>query len=323
MMPLYLPKSEGSSFELPPAGMHPAYCYRLIDLGTHDEPYQGVPNVGRRLLIGWELAIDERMADERPFAVFRRWKYSSHEKARMRIDLEAWMGRKFRDDDFGTFDLANIVEQKCMLNIQLAENDGKEYANIAGIGPAMRGLKFPPMHNEPQVLVLDKHSFDGDVFEALSENLKGKIMQSPEYAAIFGQQKPAKQQRQDTDTWKAPKLAPGVGREPAQLGQARPGQPRPSLHSFGKSASPAPRPLSEGEPDEEPSPGRPVPRVPGDGAPGYWKAAHEAGREAFFDGKPRRPLPKEYRGPENREAADEWLAGFDAGREEKEESGSD
>ena len=180
-MSLYLPSSE-SSFELPPAGMHPAICYRLIDLGTQDFPYQGTPNIGRYLLVNWELP-NAKMADGRPFIIGKRWKYSGHEKANMRKDLEAWRGLKFKDSDFGPqgFDITKIVGVKAMLNIQIAEKDGTEYANIVGIGPMMKGLEISSRTNDLALLVLEKGVFNQAVYDSLSEKLKDRIAKSPEY----------------------------------------------------------------------------------------------------------------------------------------------
>jgi hypothetical protein len=141
-MGLLLPQND-SNFELPPAGMHPAICYQLIDIGTHDFPYQGKPDIGRRLEIWWELP-NECMQDGRPFSMWRRWKYSGNEKARMRIDLEAWRGAKFNEGDFGRFDITTVLGKSCMLNILHENREGTDYANIVGIGPMVKGVRVQP-----------------------------------------------------------------------------------------------------------------------------------------------------------------------------------
>jgi hypothetical protein len=181
-MGLLLPQND-SQFELPPSGMHVAICYRLIDLGTQNFPYQGQPNIGRFILISWELP-NERLSDGRPFTIGRRWKYSGNEKARMRLDLEAWRGVKFTEGDFGRYDITKVVGQPAMLNIVHDSKDGTDYANIAGIGPLVKGTKAPQRVNDIQLLVLEKGEFNKAVFDKLSEKLKEQISHSPEYLEL-------------------------------------------------------------------------------------------------------------------------------------------
>jgi len=100
--------------------------------------------------------------------------------------------------------------------------------------------------------------------------------------------------------------------------------PRPTLHSLGKiehEASPAPSSPSRDEPDEEPSPDSLVAWVPGDGASlsgmkERERAAWREGYDAFFNGRGLRPLPKEYRGHENKVLADSYCRGFEAAKRE-------
>ena len=61
---MHLPPNDGGSFELTPAGAHPAICYRFIDLGTQQSNYMGQPKVRHEILISWEIADAEiKMTD--------------------------------------------------------------------------------------------------------------------------------------------------------------------------------------------------------------------------------------------------------------------
>lgn len=182
-----LPKNEGGNFEQTPAGTFMARCYRFIDLGSHEQTYQGESKGLKRLvMIGFELA-GELMEDGRPFTIHKRYTWSTHEKANMRKDLESWRGAKFNDSDFGPggFDVRNLLGVPATLTIVHSENDGKNYSNITGIGKAMKGVQMPEQINPSVYLSLQSDRFDRELFEGLSDKLKAFIAESPEYQKIF------------------------------------------------------------------------------------------------------------------------------------------
>jgi hypothetical protein len=190
-MPIYL-KESVSNFENPPAGLHPAVCYRLIDQGTQDYPYEGKSKIGRYWTLGWELVGEERQKDGKPFTIGKRWFNSGHEKARMRIDLESWRGAKFTSETIKTFDIEKIVGAKCMLNIQeFTKDDGSTGANISSIAPAMKGFDFPKatLPHEIFIMIDDNGGaskwFRPEVLEDYcGDKLREKIMGSPEYKRL-------------------------------------------------------------------------------------------------------------------------------------------
>jgi hypothetical protein len=197
---MHLPKSEGGNFELTPAGTFPGRCYRFIDLGSHDQEFQGESKGLKRLvMVGFELPT-ELMADGRPFSIHKRYTWSTHEKANMRKDLEAWRGAKFTEADFGPggFDVRNLLGVPCTLTIVHSERDNNTYANLAGIGKAMKGMHTPDPVNAPVYFTLDPDGFDQAVFDTLSDKLKDFIRATPEYRRLtngneYGKQKGAEE----------------------------------------------------------------------------------------------------------------------------------
>lgn len=186
-----LPKSEGGNFETAPAGTFIGRCYRFIDLGSHEQTYQGESKGLKRLvMIGFELPTELMTTGDyagRPFTIHKRYTWSTHEKATMRKDLEAWRGKKFNDSDFGPggFDVRNLLGVPCTLSIGHTEKDGSFYANITGIGPPMRGVNLPPQVNPSVFLSLESDTFDREIYDGLSDKLKAFIALSPEYRQIF------------------------------------------------------------------------------------------------------------------------------------------
>ena len=178
-----LPKPTEGSFEPAPAGNHLAVCYRLVDLGTQESPMYGAKH---QILIGWELT-DCMMDDGRPFVIGRRYTLSSHEKARLRHDLESWRGKRFEDRDFGpdgAFDIRNVIGVGCFLNVVHSDHDGKTYANIEAVAALPKGTPAPTLANSPVYLSLDQGEFDSDVFNGLSDRMRETIAASPEFQAL-------------------------------------------------------------------------------------------------------------------------------------------
>ena len=179
---MFLPEKSSSDYETTPAGTHLAICYRFIDLGTHSSEYQGQTKHKRLVLLGFELP-NELMEDGRPFTASKRYTWSMHEKATLRGDLEAWRGVKFNDADFGPggFDIRNILGKPCTINVVHDEKDGKTYTNITSIGQVMKGMPVPAIKNEIVYLSLMPEFFDVNAFHSLSDGLKKKIQESPEW----------------------------------------------------------------------------------------------------------------------------------------------
>lgn len=182
-MSLVMPKETGGDFEITPAGTFPATCYRVIDIGTQQVEYQGKIKHQHKIMLSWELT-DEKMPDGRPFSVHKRYTLSSSEKSSLRQDLESWRGVPFTEEDFGKFDLGNLLGKSCLMGIVHETKNGKTYSNISSILRLAKGMSVPPLEN-PTVR-FDMSSFDQAVYDSLSESLRTVIAKSPEYQELKG-----------------------------------------------------------------------------------------------------------------------------------------
>lgn len=216
-----LPKSEGGNFEAAPAGTYVGRCYRFIDLGSHEQTFQGENKGLKRLvMVGFELPTELMAIGDyagKPFTVHKRYTWSTHEKATMRKDLESWRGRKFNDSDFGPggFDVRNLLGVPCTLSIAHSEKDGSTYSNITGIGPPMKGMPMPDPVNASVFLSLEPQLFDREVYASLSEKLQKFIGETPEYRSLVGGTKPnGYGQQKSQSSFNAP-LDPDHQMEPA------------------------------------------------------------------------------------------------------------
>lgn len=269
----------GAQFENPPPGSHLARCYEIIDLGTQDkvdfktqEKY-----TQQEIRIGWELPM-ELMAGlykpelaGAPFSVWMTVKKSLNPKARLYKLISGWFGVNLSNEQAEDFDIQSLLGQPCMLS--LIQNE--EYINIASAGMIPRGTVMPDAWNPIRFFDMTPENFDQKVLESLPDGLKKKIMATPEYAILMGQNQPVRQSQ------RAP--AP-LQRLVNQLEQAAPA-PRP-LHLGaarpGIVNRPAPAPIARA------ADGRPLHSQPY-GAPGTPQVTRPASARQV--GAPARPDP--------------------------------
>ena len=187
-MTSFFVEDKGGSFESTPSGMHLARCYRIIDLGTQKSEYMGQVKYLHKIMLGWEIhGVDDdgaplKMKDGRPFAMFKNYTLSWAEKANLRADLQSWRGKPFTQEEMRRFDLKNVLNAWCMLNvIEKPGTDGKMYVNVAGVSPVPAVIKnagLPTAVNVNEIFNLTDP--DMVMFQSFSDNLKKKITSSPE-----------------------------------------------------------------------------------------------------------------------------------------------
>ena len=192
-MAFYVEES-GGAFESCPSGMHLARCYRIVDLGTQKSEYMGQVKFLHKIMLGWEIHTTKedgttlKMRDGRPFAMFKNYTLSWSEKANLRLDLQSWRGKPFTQEEMRRFDLETVLGAWCLLNvIERPGKDGKTYVNIDTVTPVpsmMKKAGLPEGVNKIEMFNLDNPNWE--MFETFSDNLKQKIIASPEFNKAKG-----------------------------------------------------------------------------------------------------------------------------------------
>jgi hypothetical protein len=190
----FIVEDKGGSFERCPPGMHLARCYRVIDVGSQKSEYMGEVKIKHQISLGWEIHGSDDdgqpllMKDGRPFGIFKNYTLSWGEKANLRLDLQAWRGKAFTQEEMRRFDLATILGAWCMLNvIERQGSNGKTYSNVNSVTPVPAVIKqngLPPAVNQLEMFNLATP--DMKLFDTFSKHLQDKIMQSPEWQKING-----------------------------------------------------------------------------------------------------------------------------------------
>jgi len=187
-------KSSGETLkkELIPAGSHIARCYQMIDLGTHEESFEGnAPKPKRKVSLTFEFPTEMRQFGEdnpmQPMAKSKIYTLSMHPKSNMRTDLESWRGKGFSDEEAKAFDITKLLGIPCMISIVHAKGkDGNMYANIGSISGVPKGMNIPKQINASFEFNFNDR-FDIEWVEECPGWLKEIIKSSDEYKERTGQ----------------------------------------------------------------------------------------------------------------------------------------
>jgi hypothetical protein len=169
--------------------MHLARCYKIVDLGSQKSEYMGQVKIQHKVMLQFEVWSEDEQGKAtvtqkgEPLSISKNYTLTLSDKASLRADLKTWRGRDFTVDELRGFELKNVLGVWAMLSVTRdAGRDGKEYTNVQAIMPVPAHLKkagLPEPHNTPAMYSIEDH--DAAIFETLSENVKKKIMASPEF----------------------------------------------------------------------------------------------------------------------------------------------
>jgi hypothetical protein len=134
-MPIVVNINSGADFEPVSEGVHQAVLADIVDLG----PIQTAFGVKDKVQFVW--LTDEADETGRTKYLFKRYTKSLHEKASLRKDVKAILGK---DIDGASFDVETLLGRNNSLVVQHSEgNDGKVYANIIGIMKPTTRIAIP------------------------------------------------------------------------------------------------------------------------------------------------------------------------------------
>jgi len=198
-------KQGDNDFEKLEKGIYHATCFRMVDLGTQDNTYQGQTN--KRLQVRLDFEITEsvdpetnevKMADGRPFGVGKEYTASLFESANLRKDLESWRGKSFTQEELDKLELTDFLG--CTVKIEVGLTQAT--AEFAGGNPKIVRLSEPRSGMEKVATVNPQVAFDMsvycdefngnsnaetkamcDVFDEIPAYLQKKVEESYEYRA--------------------------------------------------------------------------------------------------------------------------------------------
>ena len=162
-------------------GTHLAVCSMIVDLGQqYSEVYK---TSSKKVLIGWEIPDETIELDDGPHprTLSKTYTASLNESANLRQDLAAWRGRDFTPEELAGFNLRNIAEKSCLINVIHKESNGKTYANIQNIMALPKGMQPGKLSEPPVIYDIDADPIDK--VEALPKWIQDRIKKSSDYEA--------------------------------------------------------------------------------------------------------------------------------------------
>lgn len=192
-MGLNAPSNSNGPRVIPPAGMHIARCYAIIDLGTQNTSWQGQPKQVPQVQFSFELPSQLHVFDQnkgpQPMSVHQTYTLSSGDRAKLPKVLKTW--GKMTKDPVITADFIKVYLGKfCTITVEhrpSTKNPNEVYANIAmggaAIGPKMEGVPIPTYPQNPTIL-FNLDEFSWETFNKLPKFMQEKIQASLEWSGI-------------------------------------------------------------------------------------------------------------------------------------------
>jgi hypothetical protein len=170
-----------------PAGIHNARVYRIVDLGTQKQEFNGNTKEFAMISVSYELvdtmhAFDpEKPKEKKPFTVHQDYTYVLSPKSKLQKMIESMLNIKIKPKD--EIDVYNkLLGKPCQVQVIHKESkDGtKTYANVENVFAPNPKAKVKELFNETCILDLD--DFDKEIFLALPPFMQEKIKKSPEFS---------------------------------------------------------------------------------------------------------------------------------------------
>ena len=137
----------GSSIPKLDGGVYTAISSAIIDLGIQTSEKFGTTQ--RRFMMIWNILNEEIEinGEKYPRTMTKEYSFSLNEKSTLRKDLQAWRGQTFTEEELKGFNILNILNKACQLQILLEEKNGKQNNNIASIMALPKGTAITPLTN--------------------------------------------------------------------------------------------------------------------------------------------------------------------------------
>lgn len=136
-------KDSGSvNIEKLEGGVYTAVSQLIIDLGL--QVSEKFDKTQRKFMMVWVILGEEveLNGQKQPRTISKEYSFSLNEKSTLRKDLQAWRGKAFTEEELQGFNLLNILNKACQLQILLEEKNGKKYNNIASIMALPKGTQI-------------------------------------------------------------------------------------------------------------------------------------------------------------------------------------
>jgi len=164
-----------------PEGAHVARCYRLVDIGLQDNPFDD--KIHNKIILGFEFP-KILMEDGKPMTAdyFPHLTLSFSELSNLHDILLSWVGNKVMMSE--RFDLLDLLGKPATVTVAHKSNKKdptRVYGNIVSVTGLIDGVDCPPLMNDIQKFALSEfnapetHDQSQKEFDALPEWIQKKV----------------------------------------------------------------------------------------------------------------------------------------------------
>ena len=160
-------------------GVYTAVCTQVIDLGMqYSEKFK---KSSRRLILGWEILGEsvEIDGEECPRMVTKEYGFSIGERSNLRKDLKAWRNKDFTKEELEGFEIGNLLNVPC--NLQLNKNE-RDYNEIVSITTLPKGTQIAAEDTNKQVILFDTEDNNTwNMYSLIPQWIQKKIQKSDNF----------------------------------------------------------------------------------------------------------------------------------------------
>lgn len=175
-------KSSGERIPVMEEGTYQAVCSGIIDIGLQkSEKYQ---KTSPKVMITWSFPGEEiEVNNEKKLRIIsKEYTNSLGEQSNLTRDLQAWRGKNFTEEELNGFNLINVLNAPCLLQIIHKERNGNKYADICSIMALPKGMEKLDTSKVEQHIIFDFDSKETwENFYQIPEWIQNKIKNATNY----------------------------------------------------------------------------------------------------------------------------------------------
>ena len=176
----FIAKSEGNT-SIPKLenGVYTAISSMMIDIGAQKSVLDN--NIRRKFIMAWNVVGEfiEVNKEKLPRVMSKEYTLSLNEKSNLRKDLQAWRGQAFTEEELQGFDILNVMNKPCQLQIINEEKNGKTYNNISAIMAMPKGMTVPTL--DEITIFITNNAETWQNWEKIPKWIQDKIKKSEGY----------------------------------------------------------------------------------------------------------------------------------------------
>ena len=176
----FIAKSEGNT-SIPKLenGVYTAISSMMIDIGAQKSVLDN--NIRRKFIMVWNVVGEfiEVNKEKLPRVMSKEYTLSLNEKSNLRKDLQAWRGQAFTEEELQGFDILNVMNKPCQLQIINEEKNGKTYNNISAIMAMPKGMTVSTLDEITIFIINNAETWQN--WEKIPKWIQDKIKKSEGY----------------------------------------------------------------------------------------------------------------------------------------------